>query len=116
MRVPSVMVSLNFGIWISGMANYSLGITDFARGRYDFFGAGQDSFLQTLVVRHRHIFLGNARDWRVEFIEDFLLHTVTNLRANPAIRPVLFRNYHAMRFGNRIENRFFIERLDRTQI
>src|SRR3954467_8448228 len=71
--VPSVMVSLSFGIWISGMAISSLGVTNLLHRGDDRVGTREDSLFQALVIRHWHIFLTNTRNWGIEFVEDVLL-------------------------------------------
>src|ERR1700736_2215213 len=71
-RVPSVIVSLSFGIWISGMAK-SLGVTNLLHGRDQLFRARQDGLFEFLIVGHRHIFLGDAQDRGIQSVEHLLL-------------------------------------------
>src|SRR5947209_8312020 len=114
--VPSVMVSLNFGIWISGMTISSLGVTDFLYRAHDLIGAGQDSFLEPLVVRHGHIFLADTGDWRIELVENVLLNPIANFRPDPAEGAVLFGYDDAMSLSDRVVDSFLVERLNRTQV
>src|SRR5262249_54573288 len=134
--VPSVMVSLSLGIWISGMAwrlkSYQLTslqreltiaafvslqpLTDFFHRSDDLFRARQDCFFQRLVVMHSHFFLRNAHDRSIELVEDFFLNAKADFGADSAKWAVLLCNHHSMSLAHGFENRWQIQRLDRTQI
>ena len=91
-------------------------LTNLFHGGDDFFGAWEDSVLKAFVVGHRHVFLRDTHDRRVECVENLPLNSVGDFRAYPAERTILFRNHDAMRFRDGLKNRQPIERLDRTQI
>src|SRR5437868_14864207 len=62
--VPSVIVSLSLGIWISGMAgsvnryiDSRLGIANLPHRRDELVRVRQNRMLESLVIRQRHIFL-----------------------------------------------------------
>src|SRR5256714_1689931 len=94
----------------------SSGVTNLLNGGDQLLRAGQNRFFELLVVRHRHVFLRNAQNRRVELIENLFLNSIRNFRADAAERPILFDDHHAMRFRNGVQDRIQVERLDRTKV
>src|SRR5215212_9624936 len=109
-KVPSVIVSLNFGIWISGMANLGSGVTNLLHGSDQLLHAWEHSFLEPLIVWHRHVFLRNPKNRGIELIEHFLLDPIRDFRPHPAKGTVLFDDHNPMRFAYRTQDRFQIQR------
>src|SRR5438477_12474642 len=120
--VPSVIVSLNLGIWISGMAGWfdrlkrcglkrsqinlastlhrfiALRITNFFDRGDELLLVRQNCLLQSFVVWHGYIFLRDAHNRCVELVENIFLDPITNFCAHATEWPVLFYNHHPMRF------------------
>src|SRR6201993_652910 len=114
-RVPSVIVSLSFGISIViGMARGGLGKTK------NFFDDAlrirELAFLKGRAVDRRGVERGNAADWCIKVVKGLFLNGGNQLSADTAKRFALFNDHRTMCFTNRIEDGFFIERPDGAKV
>src|SRR5689334_3811942 len=75
--VPSVMVSLSFGMVISGMGNLPLGVTNLVHCSDQLVHAGQHRLLEAFIVRHGHVLLRYTENRRIQLIKNVLLNAVT---------------------------------------
>ena len=72
--------------------------------------------LEGFVVGHGDVFLGDAGDGSIEFVEDAVLDLVGELRADSAEGAVLFDDEGAIGFGDRAADRVHVEGADGAEV
>src|SRR5258706_6498036 len=102
---PSVIASPILGIMTSAIR-----VHRFLHGRDHVLLMRRGQHFQIAGIRHRHILAGDARDRRIELVEDGLGDTGRDLRRRAERLPLFLHDHAPLRFGDRGVGGLEIER------
>src|SRR3954464_6865045 len=108
---PSVIASPILGMMISAIR-----VHHFLHRRDDVLLVRRREQLEIARVRHRHILARDARDGRIELVENVFGDAGRDLRRRAERLPLLLHDHAAMRFRDRVVRAIEIERPQRAKV